>query len=289
MDRKTYKEAFDRIPFSPDIEKRIVDAAENMALPEKKKIRWKIAFVPIVCCLAVLLLLRIPYVHPESGLLSDTALENLEGVRQIRTDETEEEKDGAVIENTSVKSGEMVVFDYGIELQAEGAARLNGSVSREDCAYEIGYICNGAYNSLGGYSDQTVVTEELLAQETGTYYFCITNLSEETLEFSGEIAVINNLLYYPDAVFLEEGTRISIDTDLLEPESEIKGCYIQNCAGGEIKEIPTPTGSFEIQESGNYRIYAVTEDNTTIDLSQKIGIEKSVKTGNGFRSLSGSS
>lgn len=287
MDRKTYKEAFDRIPFSPDIEKRIVDAAENMALPEKKKIRWKIAFVPIVCCLAVLLLLRIPYGHPESGLLSDTALENLEGVRQIRTDETEEEKDGAVIENTSVKSGEMVVFDYGIELQAEGAARLSGNVSREDCAYEIGYICNGAYNSLGDYSDQTVVTEELLAQETGTYYFCITNLSEKTLEFSGKIAVINNLLYYPDAVFLEEGTRISIDTDLLETESEIKGCYIQNCAGGEIKEIPTPTGSFEIQESGNYRIYAVTEDNTMIDLSQKIGIEKNIKTGDGFQSLSG--
>lgn len=285
MDRKTYRDAFDRIPFSPDIEKRIVDAAENMVLPEKKKIRWKIAFVPIICCLAVLLLLRIPYGHLERGLLSDTALENLEGVRQIRTDEIEEEEDGAVIENTSVKSGEMVVFDYGIDLQAEGAARLSGSVSREDCAYEIGYICNGTYNSLGDYSDQTVVTEELLAQETGTYYFCITNLSEETLEFSGKIARINNLLYYPDAVFLEEGTRISIDTDLLKTEEKIKGCYIQNCAGGEVKEIPTPAGSFEIQESGNYRIYAVTEDNTMIDLSQRIGIEKNVKTGDGFQAL----
>ncbi len=38
--------------------------------------------------------------------------------------------------------------------------------------------------------------------------------------------------------------RLKMNTALLEPESGMRGCYIQNCAGGEMKEIPNTHREF---------------------------------------------
>jgi hypothetical protein len=276
MNRKTYIEAFNKIQVSPDIENKIMDVILTTDLSKRKKYRWRYGLIPVICGIVICLLL-LPKKELKCELLSDSTIAELDNVKDITIKQMENDNSKATIETVSVSHGQMIILDSGMQLKKEDKVTFAGNVTQKNSKYEIGYIYDGNYNVLESSFNSATVLEEIEVREDGDYYFCITNLSNTKMDFSGMVSVqTDDLIYHLNSIYLNEGEIIYVDIAQLKTEINIQACYIQNCSTGNTSEIPLNLGSYGVIESGTYRIYAISDNQDIVDLSEKIGIQEEV-------------
>ena len=288
MNENRYQKAFDQIPIPAEAEERILQKIQNRQSGRRQNRRKITRLLPTFCAAAVLILLAFRGTTG-AGLLSGSSLKQLNYVSQIRKKQYETEDQKAELTNVSVRPGQLLILDTDMNLKKGETALLTGTASQEDCQFEIGFIHDGNYEALNRYSGSSRVTETISSGEDGEYSFCITNLSSADLSFRGTIELeTDHLIYYANSVYLREGVTITVDLKKLKQEQSIAGCFLQNCETGEIYDILNGSGDgagCRIGESGSYKIFAITDEGTCLDLSDKIGIEYSLKDQSGVLPL----
>lgn len=238
MDRKMYCEAFDKIQFSPDMESRIMEADGKSDPSGKAGHKWRYAVISVACLCIIACLFFQSRRGLECELLSRSALEEMEDVREIVIEQMENEDGKTIVDTVTLDSGQMIILDGGLSLDKEEKAMLIGNiVQEENCNYEVGYIYDGDYNILKSCADSPIVCEEISAQEFGAVKCYIQNCrTGETSEISsatGSYGILESAAYRIYGVaasgkVIDLSEKISITETIWNQDGVLPLTYIKN-------------------------------------------------------------
>lgn len=285
--RDKYRETFDKIRFSADFEQRVINNLTsgsvflNQNLGNKKK---GLILLPIcammICIICVISFVKFFSRDMDYNILSREEISKISGIESLEIIELEKSADLFETKNSHLNEKKMLVLDCNMEVSDGDTIFLQGTMEGADISYDIGYILNGKFS----YLQKTVSTKcmdcEVVAEESGNFYWCINNISENEVFFSGTVQYASNDLVYrdygKDAVSVDDFCTIRLENiqGLLETK-RIKGIYLYDYDQKITKEFPADIEKIEyrVEQGGMYGIYAVTEEGEFISLNNNISID----------------
>lgn len=285
--RDEYREAFDKIRFSADFEQRVINnlTAEpvflNRNLGNKKK---GLILLPI-CAMMICIICAISFVKfslrdMHYNILSREEISKISGIESVEIIELEKSADLFETKNSHLNEKKMIVLDSNMTVSDGDTIFLQGTMEGADICYDIGYIVNGKFSYLQKTVSAKRMDYEAVAEESGNFYWCINNISENAVLFSASVQYASNDLVYrdygKDAVSVDEFCTIRLENiqGLLETK-KIKGIYLYDYDQKITKEFPADIEKIEysVEKGGKYGIYAVTEEGELISLNNNISID----------------
>lgn len=268
MDNRQYKNAFQNIHFSENLEEQILDEIHH-ASARNGKTRRRLIYTGVAATLCMLVLcIMVPTVSSYQ-ILSRKSRSAVHGILKFSVLKSSD------LENLEVKKSEMLLIDSTQQFEQNQPVSFEGNVEGDSLNYEIGYIYNDQYTKLDSFYDASSFEESFCTSGAGSYYLCISNHSTESFIFTGNVNVnTNDLTYQADAIYLSENSTITIQTDTIQEHCITY--YIENCQTKKISKIPVTTKKAVITTNGSYRIFGVTSNHAIIDLKNCISVENSV-------------
>ncbi|MBR4083290.1 MAG: hypothetical protein IKK33_03285 [Lachnospiraceae bacterium] len=285
-----YKSAMDQLCFSEDVNDRIYISviSKNTNATERKINR-----LPIVCvltgCVAIITiwLSGIVSLVWESEFISKEEImevENLETVREIQV-----LGDGKTycINNVVIEPGEMVIFSTETDLLSGEESVLYGNLSGENLCYSVGYIHEGNYKELISNIRVSKVSETILSNETGKYYWCVLNVSNTVMIFDGNVQTETRHLIYKnfgEEVVVVDGACTFIIN--YHGEAIIEEIYVYNHQTQTENKVGHSTNTiYKVSVPGAYTVYAITKEGGVINLKDYLTIEYEAENSSGILEL----
>lgn len=153
-------------------------------------------------------------------------------------------------------------------------------MSGTDVNYDVGYILNGEFVYLQKNITSSSLANNVVAEKSGSFYWCINNISDDVISFSAAMQYgLNDLVYRNyggDVISVDESCVIRLGAiQSLLPLKEITGIYLYNYEQKITKEFPADTENIEykVEQRGTYSIYALTKGGEIISLNSYVSVE----------------
>lgn len=284
-----YKAAMEQLYFPEDVADKIYLSVMSKATSTKRKIKYRPAIYALIGSMAVITVYLTSIDSPslESEFISEEAIMEIEDIEMVRDIQMIEDGEKYYIDNVVIEPGEMVIFNTGADLQNGEKTVLYGNLSGENVCYSVGYIYEGNYNEITGNIELAEVSETIISNETGKYYWCVMNVSNTTVKFDGNVQTeTRNLLHKSfgeDVVVVDGACTLIVNYHGNEILEEI---YVYDHQTQ--KENKVGYGAdviYKVSVPGAYTVYAITKEGGIINLKDYLTIEYEAGNTSGIISL----
>lgn len=287
-----YKQAFDKIQFSKDFEQRVIDhLTMQPVLKNRNSFVKKHGFVLmplcgiLLACIACIIGLTLFNIQDTYyRILSKEEISKISDIEMVEIIQPEEKEKFLEINNQSLNAGEMLILDCDRTISGGDTVSLQGMMEGNDMRYDVGYILNGEFCYLQKSNEAELMDYKVVAKESGNFYWCINNISENTVFFSGTVQYASDDLVYryygDDAVYVDGACTIRLENiQTLLAKEKIKGIFLYDYDQKQTKEFSADTDTivYRSEQGGAYCIYAITQEGETISLSSHISVEYEVE------------
>lgn len=285
-----YKAAMEQLYFPEDVTDKIYLSVMSKALTStERKIKYWPAISALIGSMAVITiwLTRIDNLSLESEFISREAIMEIENIEMVRDIQMIEDGENYYIDNVVIEPGEMVIFNTGANLQNGEKSVLYGNLSGENLRYSVGYIYEGNFNEISSNVESVEVSETIVSNETGKYYWCVMNVSNTAVKFDGNVQTeTRNLLYKSfgeDVVVVDGACTLIINYHGNEILEEI---YVYDHQTQKESKAGYGTDTiYKVSVPGAYTVYAITKEGGIINLKDYLTIEYEAGNTSGIISL----
>lgn len=284
-----YKAAMEQLYFPEDVADKIYLSVMSKTTSTERKIKYWPAIYALVGSMAVITVCLTSIDSPslESEFISEEAIMEIENIETVRDIQMIEGGGSYYIDNVVIEPGEMVILNTGADLQNGEKSVLCGNLSGENLCYSVGYIHEGNYNEINDNIELTEVSETIISNETGKYYWCVMNVSNTAVKFDGNVQIeTRNLLYKSfgeDVVVVDGACTLIINYHGSEILEEI---YVYDHQTQEENKAGYGTDTiYKVSVPGAYTVYAITKEGGIINLKDYLTIEYEAGNTSGIISL----
>ncbi len=276
MNKETYRKLMDKIQFSDDLTKNVMEKIDSLQDQRfslsslQKRITALTAVLGIAAAAAF-------GIYNFSGNISENQM-HTSGYSS--TVESVSAKADGTVKDISIEPQEIMVFDYDNANQ-ENISTILAAVKGKTQSYDIGYVNNGTYTCLKHQISDSLIHLSASTENRRNFKWYVKNLSSGTITVSARISYRSNDLVYrnsdndTDTLRVSKGQQISLThISSCTDNVSVQHIYLYNLETMEQTELRLQSDSvfYEIKNTGTYVVYGITNNDTVINLSSYFSI-----------------
>ena len=275
MYKETYRRLMDKIQFSDDLTQNVMEKIDSLQDQRfsLSSLQKRITALTAVLGIAAAAVFGI---YNFSGNISENQL-HTPGSSSV---ESASAKEDGTVKDITIEPQEIMVFDCE-NVNQKKISTILAAVNGKARSFDIGYVNNGTYTCLEHQITDSLIHLSASTGNSSDFKWYVKNLSSEPITVSARISYRSNDLVYrssdndTDTLQVSKGEQISLThISSCTDNVSVQHIYLYNLETMEETELTLQSDSvfYEIKNTGTYVIYAVTDNDTVINLSSYFSV-----------------